>query len=54
MKKDDVLSKKLHEVEGKKKHYLAKQVESSDRERGAEQAARMSILSRPWLRLYAA
>ena len=33
MNNDDILSKKLSEVEERKKGYLARQVEASDRER---------------------
>ncbi len=36
MQKDDLLSKTFSEVEEKKKHYIARQVESSDRDRVGE------------------
>ena len=38
MNKDDLLSKKLSEVEERKKGYLARQVETSDRERTEERS----------------
>ena len=37
MNKDDLLSKKLTEVEERKNHYIARRVESSDRERVGEE-----------------